>query len=96
MRRLTGTALPAGLQEIQSSPAPLRFTVEPDSFVLLVSDGVAGEEGDDWLQNTLAGWQGEDPQRLVSLLMGESRGRGGLRDDCSALCLQFPAPRREV
>ena len=87
VRRLTGTALPAGLQEIQSSPAPLRFTVEPDSFVLLVSDGVAGEEGDDWLQNTLAGWQGEDPQRLVSLLMGESRGRGGLRDDCSALCL---------
>ena len=33
------------------------------------------------------GADGEDPQRLVSLLMGESRGRGGLRDDCSALCL---------
>ena len=87
VRRLTGTALPAGLQELQNLPAPIRFTVERDSFVLLVSDGLAGEEGDDWLQNTLAGWQGEDPQRLASLLMGESRSRGGLRDDCSILCL---------
>ena len=87
VRRLTGAALPAGLQEIQSLPAPIRFPLERDTFVLMVSDGVAGDGGDDWLQNTLAGWQGDDPQRLVSLLMGESRSRGGLKDDCSMLCL---------
>ena len=89
VRRLTGTALPAGLQEIHSPPAPIRFPLERDTFVLMVSDGVAGEGGDDWLQNTLAGWQGDDPQRLASLLMGESRSRGGLQDDCSVLCLLY-------
>ena len=62
----------------------------------MASDGVAGEEGDDWLQNTLAGWQGDDPQRLVSLLMGESRSRGGLKDDCSILCLHMGRGVKEV
>ena len=96
VRRLTGTALPAGLQEAQNLPAPIRFPLERDTFVLMVSDGVAGESGDDWLQNTLAGWQGDDPQRLASLLMGESRSRGGLKDDCSVLCLYIGRGGREV
>lgn len=96
VRRLTGSALPAGLQETQSLPAPIRFPVERDTFVLMVSDGVAGDEGDEWLQNTLAGWQGDEPQRLVSLLMGESRSHGGLRDDCSMLCLHMGRGEKEV
>ena len=96
VRRLTGSALPAGLQDLRSTPAPIRFPVERDTFVLMVSDGVAGEEGDDWLQNTLAGWQGDDPQRLVSLLMGESRSRGGLKDDSSMLCLYMDRGAKEV
>ena len=90
VRRLTGTALPAGLQEIQQVPPPARFPLEGDSFVLMVSDGVADSTEDEWLQNFLAGWQGSDPQRLVSLLMAESREHGGLRDDCSMLCLYQP------
>ena len=96
VRRLTGSALPAGLQEIQSFPAPIRFPVERESFILLASDGVAGDGGDDWLQNTLAGWQGDDPQRLVSLLMGESRSHGGVKDDCSMLCLYMGRGAAEV
>ena len=96
VRRLTGSALPAGLQDAQFHPAPISFTVEPDTFILLASDGVAGDKGDDWLQNTLAGWEGEDPQRLVSLLMGESRQRGGLKDDCSLLCLHWLGRGKEV
>ena len=96
VRRLTGSALPAGLQDLRSTPAPIRFPVERDTFVLMVSDGVAGDAGDDWLQNTLAGWQGDDPQRLVSLLMGESRSRGGLKDDSSMLCLYMDRGMKEV
>ena len=96
VRRLAGSALPAGLQETHSLPAPIRFRLEQDTFLLMASDGVAGEEGDDWLQNTLAGWQGDDPQRLVSLLMGESRSRGGLKDDCSILCLHMGRGVKEV
>ena len=90
VRRLTGSALPAGLQEIQQVPPAIRFPLEPDTYVLLVSDGVADSTGDEWLQDFLAGWQGGDPQRLVSLLMAESRSHDGLRDDCSMLCLYLP------
>ena len=96
VRRLTGAALPAGLQETHLHPSPICFPIEPDTFVLMVSDGVAGDSGDEWLQNTLAGWEGDDPQRLVSLLMGESRQRGGLKDDCSLLCLHWLSGGKEV
>ena len=46
--------------------------------------------------NLLAGWQGEEPQRLVSLILSESRSHGGLRDDCSVLCLYLPPSGRQV
>ena len=92
VRRITGTALPVGLQEIQSVPVPTRFPLDSDVFLLMVSDGISDASGDDWLQNLLAGWQGGGPQRLVSVLMAESRKHGGLRDDCSALCLQLSRP----
>ena len=96
VRKLTGTALPAGLQEIQAVPAPIRFPLEQDAFLVLLSDGVVDTGDDEWLQNLLAGWQGAEPQRLVSLILGESRGHGGLRDDCSVLCLHLAAGDREV
>ena len=89
VRRIVGTALPAGLQELQSVPLPVRFPLDEEMFLLMVSDGLTGED-DNWLQDLLAGWQGGGPQRLVSVLMAESRNHGGLADDCSALCLQLP------
>ncbi len=96
VRRLTGIALPAGLQEVQSVPSPIRFPLEEGSFLLMISDGIADAAGDDWLQDLLAGWQGGGPQRLVSVLMAESRSHGGLQDDCSALCLQLVEGKKEV
>ncbi len=96
VRRLTGTALPAGLQDPHAAVAPIRFALEPDSFLLLVSDGLIDATADDWLQNFLAGWQGQEPQRLVSVLMAESRQRVGPQDDGSCLCLYFPAGGKEV
>ena len=96
VRRIVGSALPAGLQETHVVPAPVRFPLEPDTYVLLVSDGIVDASDDEWLQNLLAGWQGGEPQRLVSLLMGESKKHSGLRDDCSSLCLYAPKSAREV
>ena len=89
VRKVTGTALPAGLQEIQAVPAPIRFPMEQEAFLVMVSDGVVDTGDDEWLQNLLAGWQGAEPQRLVSLILAESRGHGGMRDDCSVLCLRL-------
>lgn len=99
VRRVTGSALPAGLQAFDSRVSPIRFPLEDESFVLMVSDGVADSGNDQWLQDLLAGWQGEDPNDLVSLVLKECARRRKGDDDCSALCLYLPAankPLREV
>ena len=90
VRRLTGSALPAGLQEAGAAPTEAKFLLEEDAFVLMVSDGVADSGDDQWLQNLLAGWQGDDPNVLVSLVLREARERRRGDDDCSALCLYLP------
>lgn len=99
VRRLTGSSLPAGLQEAGAVPAAARFPLVENSFLLMVSDGVADAAEDKWLQDLLAGWQGEDPNVLVSLVLRECRQRRQGDDDCSALCLYLPGQnrgRREV
>ena len=90
VRRLTGASLPAGLQDTASVPAPIQFPLEPGTFVLMVSDGVADSSDDQWLQDLLAGWQGEDPNVLVSLVLRECHQRRKGEDDCSAMCLYLP------
>ena len=90
VRRLTCSALPAGLQEAGAAPTEAKFLLEEDAFVLMISDGVADSGDDQWLQNLLAGWQGDDPNVLVSLVLREARERRRGDDDCSALCLYLP------
>jgi len=99
VRRLTGNTLPAGLQDADTTPLAVKFPVEEDSFILMISDGIADSGDDQWLQNLLAGWQGEDPNALVTLVLGEARQRRKGDDDCSALSLYIPHQnwsRREV
>jgi len=90
VRRLTGSALPAGLQEAGSGPTAVKFPLEAGSFVVLVSDGVADSGGDQWLQDLLAGWQGEDPNVLTSLVLSECWQRRHGDDDRSVICLYLP------
>ncbi len=95
VRRLTGSALPAGLQETDSIPAASDFPLEAGTFVLMVSDGVADSLEDQWLQDLLAGWQGEDPNVLVNLVLKEAARRRNGGDDCSALCLYLQPKAQE-
>ena len=65
----------------------------------MVSDGVADCDSDQWLQDLLVGWHGEDPNVLVSLVLRECCQRRKGDDDCSALCLYLPRQnhgKREV
>ncbi len=94
VRRITGSALPAGLQEPGSSVPSVQFRLEENSFVLMVSDGVADSGDDQWLMDLLAGWLGDNPNTLVSLVLRECRERRGGDDDCSALCLYLPPRNR--
>ena len=90
VRRITGHALPAGLRESAAEPDVTRLTLKPGSFAVMISDGVADAMEDDWLQDLLAGWEGEDPQTLAGLVMQAAVRRGALDDDCGVQVLYFP------
>lgn len=94
VRRLAGNSLPAGLQDAETEPQAIRFPLEENSFILMVSDGVADSVDDQWLQDLLAGWQGEDPNVLTSLVLREAFQRRQGDDDRSAVCFYFPPEKR--
>lgn len=90
VRRITGASLPAGLRGAPASPDVTRVSLDPGGFVVMISDGVADPGRDEWLQNLLAGWSGEDPQDLAGLILSESIQRERLQDDCGVQVLYRP------
>ena len=91
VRRVTGGSLPAGLRGTAAVPDVTRAPLEPGSFAVMISDGVADPGQDEWLQNLLAGWSGDDPQVLAGLILTESVRREKMRDDCGVQVLHRPA-----
>ena len=61
----------------------------------MISDGVADPDRDEWLQNLLAGWEGDDPQTLAGLILSESVRREHLQDDCGIQVLYRPEPEEK-
>ena len=96
--RFTASALPAGLQSESQPPPCTRLSLPGGSFFVMVSDGIADETDDEWLQNLLAGWNGNDASVLTTLILNESRSRKGCSDDCAVLVLYLPPqePRGKV
>ena len=95
VRRITGSSLPVGLQG--SPPDVTKMPLAPGGFAVMISDGVADTERDEWLLNLLAGWTGDDPQELAGLILSESIRREHLRDDCGIQVLYCPErEEREV
>ena len=88
VRRVTGASLPVGLQG--PPPDVTKAPLAPGGFAVMVSDGVADPERDEWLQNLLAAWTGDDPQDLAGLILAESVRREHLRDDCGVQVLYCP------
>lgn len=87
VRRIAGTSLPVGLRGAPAAPDMTRVKLEEGSFLVMVSDGVADPTRDEWLQDFLAGWSGDDPQTLAGLILGESIRRMQGADDCGILIL---------
>ena len=90
--RFTSASLPAGLQQNGQGPECCRFSLPGGSFFVMVSDGIADETDDEWLQNLLSGWSGKDADALTQLILSESRSRKGLHDDCAVLVVYLPPP----
>lgn len=90
VRRIAGISLPVGLRGMPAPPDITKVTLREGSFLVMLSDGVADPGRDDWLQNLLAGWEGEDPQALAGLIMNESRRERRGEDDCGVQILFCP------
>lgn len=90
VRRVTCSCLPAGLQECSQPPEATHLRLEGGTFFVMITDGVADATNDEWLQNLLAGWQGENPQLLVSAILADSMERTGEMDDAGVLVLYLP------
>ena len=88
--RINAQSLPAGLQGSEAPPERTQLSLQAGSYVVMISDGIADAGNDEWLQNLLAGWNGADPNALVSLIMRESKQRRNMEDDCAVLVLYLP------
>lgn len=84
--RYVSRSLPVGLQETEAVPEVQTLTLHDGDIAVLVSDGVL-LEGDEWLQNLLAGFSG-DVHTLVSRILQESERHGGHADDCAVIAAQ--------
>ena len=84
--RFTSVTLPAGLQDIRNTPEAATLQLTDGAMMILVSDGITSN-GDEWLQNLLAGWS-SNIQGLAARIMTESESHGGLEDDCAVMVLQ--------
>ena len=96
VRRITGSSLPVGLRGTPAAPDITTATLEPGSFAVMISDGVADPNRDEWLQNLLAGWNGDDPQTLANLILSESIRRERLQDDCAVQVLYRPLSQEQA
>lgn len=88
--RYTGGVLPAGLESAAGQPEAIRFQLPPEGWFVMVSDGVTGGDGDEWLQDLLAGWDAGSPHELARRILTVSADHGGLSDDCAVLVLHRP------
>ena len=88
--RYAGGALPAGLEGAAQQPEAIRFTLPPGGWLVLLSDGVTAGDGDEWVQDLLAGWEGSSPEELARRILTLSADHGGLSDDCAVLALYRP------
>lgn len=88
--RCAGEALPAGLENVSREPDAIRFALPPDGWLVLLSDGVTAGDGDEWVQDLLAGWSGGSAQQLARRILTLSADHGGLADDCAVLVLHRP------
>ena len=61
VRRITGGSLPAGLRGGTAAPDVTRVSLEPGSFAVMISDGVADPGRDEWLQESAGRLGGRGP-----------------------------------
>lgn len=87
VKRITGSALPAGLElDRESVPDVAHFHLTAGDFLLMVTDGITDGDRDDWLRTLLSAYDGESPRSLAqSILASPAAGRN---DDRTAVVVR--------
>ena len=90
VNRITGASLPAGLVSGEgAAPDVTSLRLEAGDWVVLVTDGVAGGGGDQWVRDILAAFAGDSPRELAQAVLDGSRARAGAADDRTVLALRL-------
>ena len=87
VRRITGSALPAGLSEGRGGPDKIPVQLAPGDCVLMVSDGIAGTGDDGWIRERFAAFDGKSPKELARDLIARSPQE--VTDDRTALMIRI-------
>jgi serine/threonine protein phosphatase PrpC len=61
--------------------------LEPDSFAVIVSDGVSAGEDDGWLRMQIAGYRGTSAKELAREILALATARSGCEDDKTVLVI---------
>ncbi|MCD7837507.1 MAG: SpoIIE family protein phosphatase [Clostridiales bacterium] len=86
--RLTGSALPAGLEtDRESAPDVSRFRLGAGDLLLLVTDGITDGDGDSWLRSMIVQYRGESPRELAQAILASPGA--GREDDRTVVAVRF-------
>lgn len=96
VRRISGSTLPAGLENDAQNPDLTRLHLGRGAVLVLLSDGFFDSQDDRWIHDILAGSSGQNPRALAALLMVDSLQHGGGQDDCTAMVLSLSGGDTEV
>jgi len=88
VKRLASRSLSAGLGCAPGeSPDYVKMKLEPESFAVIVSDGVTAGDDDGWLRALIAGYEGTSSKELAREIISIAASRSGCEDDKTVLVL---------
>ena len=89
---IASPTLPLGILE-EVTPGATRRVLEDGDLIVLVSDGITGNEDTEWLETLLAGWEALEPNELAGNLLDAACERFGGADDMTVVAARVRLPR---
>lgn len=89
IRRITSSALPAGISVSASSIDKTRLKLHHGDYVVLASDGVADVSDDAWLQTLISEYSGDSAKEFAAQIMNSAFSKYGRSDDMTVMVVRI-------